>query len=820
MYSVILKASAGHAKQHPWPVLWLILAVTAAAAGLSAVLILNNAALQDYQRQSSLIPLHADLKVAGTINSVEPMTVAQHRAFYSQIRAAGFREVVAFQRENTQLTVNGDALEVTVYAVDAAALASLVSDAVPDPLGLVSVIAVSQDIAARLSADTAIALTINDQTVSLPWVSLASTQDSHATVLLDLHAFAQLNIALQPNYVVFATEYKRDIVAFLADRQLQYTPYTAEDSPIAITRSFHMSLLAMSLVMFLVCFFIVINALNLFMAGRSRMLKIFRQMGIPRTVIVRLLQVELALYALIGAVIGIFLGQLTAFLLAPSIATTLNNLFGVPVSLGELLHFPIYVPIIAICILATLISASVPIKRLASQLSHITPSTESSLAVSKALFFSLLLAGIALIGILFAGQLSMVFATVAMLLLSGVACLYWLYPTIIRLLVNVSHRTGPLIHWTFSHANVIAVHSRLACAAFFIALATHIGMTTMVDSFRSATEDWLQHRLIAEHYYYGDTGALLTVKERLDNEGIRTQERYQMNLYWQHENGGFAAQTYSYPATTEYLNGLKVEKLLPDGLNQFRAHRGLFINQQLAYRHGLDVGDTLSIAVADKTMDLTVVGIHYDFGNPDTQVLLPLNLLLQTTWTYEQAMSQAVRVMAIHTQDNIALKQYLDELGLSHERLYSRARLLEVSLAAFDQTFVITDALNLVTLLVAVFSLITSILLITNQTQNISGVLRSIGVTRMQLIASLIGQYLIIALITALCALPFGLALAYVLVKKVNVVAFQWMFPLTVDWLAILFAMVTSLVIISLFTSASILLSQSGSLKEQIQCRE
>lgn len=820
MYSAILQASTAHVRQHPWPVVWLILAITAAAAGLTAVLILNNAAHQDYQQQSSHIPVLTDFEIAGTISSTEPLSIEQHKAFYSTARTAGLPEVIAFQRLNMRLTLNSDTHDVTIYAIDAAALASLAGEAKPDPLGLLGAIAVSHDIAKGLIEDSGLLLEANEQALGLPWVALPERQNMRSTILLDLHALAQLNVSLQPSYLVFTTNSADDITNYLIEHPFQFTPVVATDSPIAITRSFHMSLLAMSLVMFLVCFFIVVNALNLFIAGRLRMLKILRQLGVSRQTIVHLLQFELSLYAIAGALMGIILGQFTAYLLAPSVATTLNNLFGVPVSLGELFHLPIYVPIIAICLITTLVSAILPMKRLTSQLSQIAPMPMPGETSLKAKIYSMLLASIALCGIVFAAHLITVFGTIAALLLSGVASLFWWYPAILSLLVKISKRTGPLVHWTFSHSKVIATHSKLASAAFFIALATHIGMTTMVDSFRTATKGWLQHRLIAAHYYYGDKATLFSLQQKLIQDGIRTQERYQMDLHWQHGEAGFAAQTYSYPSTADYMQGLQVERISPDGISEFSSHRGVFVNQQLAYRQGLDLGDILMVEVADTRIGLAIVGIHYDFGNPDAQVLLPLDLLLQTAWTNEQVATQTVSVVAIHSHDIIALQQHLGELGLPADRLYSRERLLEISLAAFDQTFVITDALNFVTLLVAVFSLITSILLITNQTQYVSGILRSIGVTRAQLILSLLCQYLVIALLTAICALPFGVALAYVLVNKVNLVAFQWLFPLTIDGPAMLIAMGSSLAIIIILSCVPILLNQSRSLREQIQCRE
>ncbi|KTF07597.1 conserved hypothetical protein, secreted, partial [marine sediment metagenome] len=52
--------------------------------------------------------------------------------------------------------------------------------------------------------------------------------------------------------------------------------------------------------------------------------------------------------------------------------------------------------------------------------------------------------------------------------------------------------------------HLLSSKTRLAVCAFFIALTANIGMNTMTDSFRDATEQWLTQRLYAPFYLYTD----------------------------------------------------------------------------------------------------------------------------------------------------------------------------------------------------------------------------------------------------------------------------------------------------------------------------
>ena len=100
-----------------------------------------------------------------------------------------------------------------------------------------------------------------------------------------------------------------------------------------------------------------------------------------------------------------------------------------------------------------------------------------------------------------------------------------------------------------------------------------------------------------------------------------------------------------------------------------------------------------------------------------------------------------------------------------------------VSRGIFEQTFAVTVALNALTLAVAGVALLTSLLTLADARLVQVAPLWALGVSRRALVALELGRALGLAALTALLALPLGLALAWVLTAVVNVRAFGWRLP-------------------------------------------
>jgi len=129
------------------------------------------------------------------------------------------------------------------------------------------------------------------------------------------------------------------------------------------------------------------------------------------------------------------------------------------------------------------------------------------------------------------------------------------------------------------------------------------------------------------------------------------------------------------------------------------------------------------------------------------------------------------------------LRQSLqDQAGLSPAAMIDQAAIKALSLSVFERTFVVTTALNILTLAVAGFAILMSLLTLAAMRVPQLAPVWALGVTRRRLALLDLARALMLAVMTGALALPLGLALAWALLAVVNVEAFGWRLPMYLFW--------------------------------------
>ena len=126
---------------------------------------------------------------------------------------------------------------------------------------------------------------------------------------------------------------------------------------------------------------------------------------------------------------------------------------------------------------------------------------------------------------------------------------------------------------------------------------------------------------------------------------------------------------------------------------------------------------------------------------------------------------------------------------LPPDAMVDQARVKQASIQVFEQTFRVTGALNILTLAVAGFALLASLMTLSTMRLPQVAPIWALGERRSRLAWIEIGKTLGLVGLTWLVALPVGLALAWVLLAVVNVEAFGWRLPMQLfplDWLRLL----------------------------------
>jgi putative ABC transport system permease protein len=127
-----------------------------------------------------------------------------------------------------------------------------------------------------------------------------------------------------------------------------------------------------------------------------------------------------------------------------------------------------------------------------------------------------------------------------------------------------------------------------------------------------------------------------------------------------------------------------------------------------------------------------------------------------------------------------------DVFDLPDQNVVNQQEIKDFSLEVFEQTFLVTGALNILTLGVAGFAMLTSLLSLAAMRLPQLAPVWALGLTRAQLAWIELIRTVVLATMTWAISIPVGLGLAWVLLAIVNVEAFGWRLPMQVfpaDWL-------------------------------------
>ncbi|MEM8536241.1 MAG: FtsX-like permease family protein, partial [Pseudomonadota bacterium] len=116
--------------------------------------------------------------------------------------------------------------------------------------------------------------------------------------------------------------------------------------------------------------------------------------------------------------------------------------------------------------------------------------------------------------------------------------------------------------------------------------------------------------------------------------------------------------------------------------------------------------------------------------------------------------------------------------GISPAQVIDQAGIKSLSLQIFERTFTVTTALNILTLSVAGFAILMSLLTLATMRVPQLAPAWAMGLTRGQIGRLELLRAIMLAALTALVALPLGLLLAWTLLAVVNVAAFGWRLPM------------------------------------------
>ncbi|MBB5720595.1 putative ABC transport system permease protein [Loktanella ponticola] len=538
-----------------------------------------------------------------------------------------------------------------------------------------------------------------------------------------------------------------------------------------LTDSFHLNLTAFGLLSFAVGIFIVNGAIGLAFEQRRPVVRTLRALGVPLGALIGLIAVELMLMALLAGIIGVALGYVIAGMLLPGVAATLNGLYGASVAGTLQLRPSWWISGLAIALGGTALAATGALWQLSRMplLAAAQPRAMAMAAGRRAKVQGGLAAILIIATLILAATaqgLIAGFAMLAALLIGAALGLPIILSAVLAFCANRAR--GVVGQWFWADTRQQLPGLSLALMALLLAMAANVGVSTMVSSFRLTFVGFLDQRLSSELYVTAaDANQAAQITERIASEVdvILPIQSVTMPI------ASIPTEVFGTRIHDTYRDTWVLLDSLDLPWDQVASGEAILINEQLFRRAGLNVGDQVML----DAVPLTIVGVYGDYGNPIGQAVIGEDLFVKL---YPDVGPLRFGVRVPEADVNRVRSILRDDVGIPDAQMINQAGIKAFSLDVFDRTFVVTTALNVLTLAVAAFAILMSLLTLATMRVPQLSPAWAVGMTRAELGRLEVIRAVLLALLTAVIALPLGLALAWALLAVVNVAAFGWQLPM------------------------------------------
>lgn len=568
----------------------------------------------------------------------------------------------------------------------------------------------------------------------------------------------------------------------------------------AISAAFETNLRALSLLALLVGVFLVFQTLGFMALRRRGLIGLWRAIGVSRGELARLFLGEALVLGLVAGVAGIALGIWIAGQLLETVTRTYDDLY-YRVAVGQLTLAPaVFAKAGLLALGGALVGAAWPLRDALSvpplaNLRRTGQALSTARRVRRGLWPALalmLLAGLVLwqapptLGVAFVAIFAMLIAALG------------LVPALaLGLLVLAERVLGPRLpvlgRLLLSGTRLGLDRTGIALAALALAIATLIGMGTMIHSFRTGVSDWISQSLQADLYLSHASGedALPDglARQLADLEGVEalslTRRRNVMAdggpmavLAVEMARRGFAGYDFVAGTPEAAWEGFQAGQLL--------------VSEPLATRLGLAVGDTFALPTPRGLEPRRVAAVYRDYTSSQGVATIRRADYLAL---YDDPRVNAIGVYAFPGREGEAARSVREAVaGVDAVSLVSARDIREQTLQVFQRTFAVTDLLRLLAGVIAVVAVLGALLALQLERLREVVLMRAIGVGAAALARLQLWQAMLLGGLAGVLAIPLGVMLAALLIRVVNRRSFGWSMPLELPWGQIAFALALALV--------------------------
>ena len=765
-------------RRHPLQALFLAVGLVMGVALWAAVQLINDHARASYAQADQLLGAEARYWIR------HPKGLGIEQADYIELRRQGFNSVypvieVRRQTESGQL--------ITIIATDLLALGDgQGSDQATNPFAADAWLPFIQPsyeawysvtLAEQLGISEGDSMALRDGR-RLPPAQLQTQDQQGERIFMDVGAALSVLGLERFSYLAIGelTEVERTRLREVLPGDLILVKNEQALDLRQLTQSLHTNLTALGFLSFVVGMFIVFNAVRFSLVNRRSTVATLRELGVDMSQITAAIVAESLLISVIGAGLGLMLGTRLGVEMLPTVAASLQNLYGANLS-GDIessLH--LFPAALVLTLLGVGLALALPLYQSATNLTiderrHTYELKPLRVAVRHSAVIAVCLLVLGAIGFNLVTTVDAGFVVIGLVMFGGALLLPFLITTFIDVAARFAPEQALLLRWSVKDALLQLPHLRIALMALLLTLVANIGVTLLVGSFRIALSDWLEIRLSANLFVSGDSAQRLAEEDWVADSHTRFAQVVRF--------AGRPSAVYGVTPSAPDFQQISLLLSKPGELDRWRkgdTNQGvvpILANEQLHYLAGVQHGQIITL----NDQQFEVVGFTHDYGNPEYSFWLPENVA-RAHFEYLRPLGTAVWISG----DLETVREALKTLGFKPGDYLEQDRVKQISFQIFDRTFAITSALNTLTLLVAAIALLSALMAVHQSRLVDYGHWRAIGVRWIEWFYVLGLPLLLMLICTLLVAIPLGYALSWLLIHQLNVIAFGWTMPLIWSW--------------------------------------
>jgi putative ABC transport system permease protein len=566
--------------------------------------------------------------------------------------------------------------------------------------------------------------------------------------------------------------------------------------------SFRVGLFFVSLIALFVGFFLIYNTVSVSVIQRKKEIGTLRCLGMKRSELLRLIMTEALLLALAGSVLGALLGWLLARAALVAVGETVGNLFSLmELAAGDFTLRESVIALgsgVAVAVLAALHPAVEAVR--VSPLENVRQAAwrpagrgERSWPNWLGLSSFILSPALLLIAPAVEGPVEKFSVGVAgmLIFLLGVAAFC---PALIGFAVRrFRHLKWGLPGWIELRLASDSLYrnpirSGITVATMVISLAAIFTIASFVSSVRGSLLAWVDQMVTADLIVSSGARTAgprnVPLREDLLPElrkipGIQVIDLYRL-IRSTYEGKPILIESFSARDSAPVRTLPMAEGDGARALREMADGKGVIVSESFQSKFGIGSGDRVELLTPSGKFSFAVLGVYIDYSSDSGSVLLD-RALYKKYWKDE--LLDAFDLWIEPGADERSIIEAIKERHGEQYQLFisTHGELRDAVVGIMEQSFVVNYAVEIVAVIVAILSVVNTLLAsVLDRTREI-GVLRAIGATQSQVRRTVVAEAGWIGLLGGLLGLLAGTVMAYHHVvyntKELTGWTFQFYYP-------------------------------------------